>query len=94
MVVAIDSGVDFNHPSLVGQFWTNPGEIAILVGFYQLQPAYRLAIDLAVDVKVVGGEFEIMRVRVCETDRGNAVSTRRKRPLRACLRAHQRVAQE
>src|SRR5258705_9356269 len=29
VVVDIDSGVDFNHPSLVGQFWTNPGEIAV-----------------------------------------------------------------
>ena len=28
VVVDIDSGVDFNHPSLTGQFWTNPGEIA------------------------------------------------------------------
>lgn len=28
-------------------------EIAILMGFYQQQPAYRLACDLAVDVKVV-----------------------------------------
>ena len=29
-------------------------EIAILQGFYQLQPAYRLSQDLDVDVKVVG----------------------------------------
>ena len=28
VVVDIDSGVDFNHPSLAGQFWINPGEIA------------------------------------------------------------------
>src|SRR5260370_41446944 len=28
VIVNIDSGVDFNHPSLVGQFWTNPGEVA------------------------------------------------------------------
>ena len=28
VVVDIDSGVDFSHPSLVGQFWTNPGEIS------------------------------------------------------------------
>ena len=28
-------------------------EIAILQGFYQLQPAYRLAQDLRLDVKVV-----------------------------------------
>ncbi len=26
VVVNIDSGVDFNHPSLAGKFWTNPGE--------------------------------------------------------------------
>ena len=36
-------------------------EIAILVGFYQLQPAYRLAIDLAVDVKVVSRVYQRMR---------------------------------
>jgi subtilisin family serine protease len=28
VVVNIDSGVDFAHPSLAGQFFTNPGEIA------------------------------------------------------------------
>ena len=27
VVVDIDSGVDFSHPSLTGQFWTNPGEV-------------------------------------------------------------------
>src|SRR5258706_2321846 len=28
VIVNIDSGVDFNHPSLVGQVWTNPGDLA------------------------------------------------------------------
>jgi transposase len=36
-------------------------EIAILVGFYQLQPAYRLANDLGVDVKVVTRVYQRMR---------------------------------
>lgn len=27
-IAVIDSGVDFNHASLSGKFWTNPGEIA------------------------------------------------------------------
>lgn len=27
-IAVIDSGVDFNHASLAGKFWTNPGEIA------------------------------------------------------------------
>ena len=27
VVVDIDSGVDFSHPSLTGQLWTNPGEV-------------------------------------------------------------------
>src|SRR5437867_5890527 len=28
MVGNIDTGVDYNHPDLVGNIWTNPGEIA------------------------------------------------------------------
>jgi transposase len=36
-------------------------EIAILQGFYQLQPAYRLAHDLGVDVKVVTRVYQRMR---------------------------------
>lgn len=36
-------------------------EIAILKGFYQLQPAYRLAADLGVDVKVVSRVYQRLR---------------------------------
>jgi transposase len=36
-------------------------EIAILQGFYQQQPAYRLAIDLAVDVKSVTRVYQKLR---------------------------------
>ncbi len=36
-------------------------EIAILMGFYQQQPAYRLALDLAVDVKVVSRIYQRLR---------------------------------
>jgi transposase len=36
-------------------------EIAILVGFYQQQPAYRLASDLQVDVKVVTRVYQGLR---------------------------------
>ena len=36
-------------------------EIAILVGFYQQQPAYRLASDLKVDVKVVTRVYQRLR---------------------------------
>jgi transposase len=36
-------------------------EIAILMGFYQRQPAYRLANDLQVDVKVVTRVFQTLR---------------------------------
>ena len=36
-------------------------EIAILKGFYQLQPAYRLAQDLEVDVKVVPRVYQRLR---------------------------------
>ena len=36
-------------------------EIVILVGFYQLQPAYRLANDLGVDIKVVSRVYQRMR---------------------------------
>lgn len=36
-------------------------EIAILQGFYQLQPAYRLAQDLGVDVKVVTRVYQRLR---------------------------------
>ena len=36
-------------------------EIAILQGFYQLQPAYRLAQDLGVDVKVVTRIYQRLR---------------------------------
>jgi transposase len=36
-------------------------ELAILAGFYQLQPAYRLAQDLRVDVKVVSRVYQRLR---------------------------------
>lgn len=36
-------------------------EIAILKGFYQLQPAYRLAADLGVDVKAVSRVYQRLR---------------------------------
>src|SRR3989344_3788164 len=36
-------------------------EIAILAGFYQLVPAYRLAQDLGVDVKVVTRVYQRLR---------------------------------
>ena len=36
-------------------------EIAILQGFYQLVPAYRLAQDLGVDVKVVSRVYQRLR---------------------------------
>ena len=36
-------------------------EIGILIGFYQLQPAYRLANDLAIDVKGVTRVYQRMR---------------------------------
>jgi len=36
-------------------------EITILQGFYQLQPAYRLAKDLGVDVKVVTRVYQRLR---------------------------------
>jgi len=39
-------------------------EIAILQGFYQLQPAYRLAQDLGVDVKVVMRVYQRLREAV------------------------------
>jgi transposase len=42
-------------------------EIAILMGFYQQQPAYRLASDLAVDVKVVTRIYQRLREALYHT---------------------------
>lgn len=48
-------------------------EIAIIKGFYQQQPAYRLASDLAVDVKVITRVYQRLRELVyhtCELEGG------------------------
>jgi transposase len=48
-------------------------EIAILRGFYQLQPAYRLAVDLGVDIKVVTRVYQRLRealFHLCELEGG------------------------
>lgn len=48
-------------------------EIAILQGFYQLQPAYRLASDLGLDAKVVSRVYQRLRealFHLCELEGG------------------------
>ena len=48
-------------------------EIAILQGFYQLQPAYRLASDLGLDIKVVSRVYQRLRealFHLCELEGG------------------------
>ena len=48
-------------------------EIAILRGFYQLQPAYRLAVDLGADIKVVTRVYQRLRealFHLCELEGG------------------------
>jgi transposase len=48
-------------------------EIAILQGFYQLQPAYRLASDLGLDIKAVSQVYQRLRealFHLCELEGG------------------------
>lgn len=48
-------------------------EITILQGFYQLQPAYRLASDLGLDIKVVSRVYQRLRealFHLCELEGG------------------------
>ena len=43
-------------------------EIAILQGFYQRQPAYRLASDLGVDAKTITRVYQRLRIEVAPLD--------------------------